>query len=160
MAGAGRPPPGPGFGVRAQGADCDILPALEDRVKIEHVAIWCQDLEGLRQFYETYLGARSNPKYVNQAKGFESYFLSFESGARMELMRMPWILEAREDSFRQSTGLAHLAFSVGSEERVEALTAALSAAGYEVLDGPRRTGDGYYESVVLDPEKNRIELTA
>jgi lactoylglutathione lyase len=133
--------------------------AVEDRVKIEHVAIWCQDLESLRRFYETYFGARSNLKYANQAKGFESYFLNFESGARMELMRRPSIPATTDDPRRQAAGLTHLAFSVGSEERVDALTAALASAGYEVLDGPRRTGDGYYESVVLDPEKNRIELT-
>jgi lactoylglutathione lyase len=123
------------------------------------MAIWCQDLEGLRQFYETYFDARSNPKYANEGKGFESYFLSFDSGARIELMRMPSIRETADDPYAQALGLAHLAFSVGSEERVDALTAALARGGYEVLDGPRRTGDGYYESAVLDPEKNRIEIT-
>ena len=128
-------------------------------MKIEHVAIWCRDLEGLRQFYETYFDARSNPKYANETKGFESYFLSFDSAARIELMRMPSIPGTADDAYAQATGLAHLAFSVGSEERVDALTAALASAGYEVLDGPRRTGDGYYESAVLDPEKNRIEIT-
>ena len=128
-------------------------------MKIEHMAIWCQDLEGLRQFYETFFDARSNPKYANEAKGFESYFLSFDSGARIELMRMPSIRETAGDPYAEDMGLAHLAFSVGSEERVDALTAALAGAGYEVLDGPRRTGDGYYESAVLDPEKNRIEIT-
>jgi lactoylglutathione lyase len=133
--------------------------SVEERVKIEHVAIWCQDLEGLRQFYETHFDARSNHKYANETKGFESCFLSFESGARIELMRMPSIPETADDPYAQATGLAHLAFSLGSEERVDALTAALKSAGYEVLDGPRRTGDGYYESAVLDPEKNRIEIT-
>ena len=128
-------------------------------MKIEHIAIWCQDLEGLRQFYETYFEARSIPKYANEGKGFESYFLSFDSGARIELMRMPSIRETADDPYAEDVGLAHLAFSVGSEERVDALTAALAGAGYEVLDGPRRTGDGYYESAVLDPEKNRIEIT-
>lgn len=128
-------------------------------MKIEHVALWCKDLEGLRHFYETYFGARSSRRYTNEAKRFQSYFLSFESGARMEVMRMPSIPETRDGPYRQSTGLTHLAFSAGSKERVDALTAALAGAGYEVVDGPRRTGDGYYESVVLDPEKNRIELT-
>jgi lactoylglutathione lyase len=132
---------------------------VEDRVKIEHMAIWCQDLEGLRQFYETYFDAKSNHKYANETKGFESYFLSFDLGARIELMRMGSIPETANDPYAQATGLAHLAFSVGSEERVDALTASLASAGYEVLDRPRRTGDGYYESVVLDPEKNRIEIT-
>jgi len=128
-------------------------------MKIEHIAIWCQDLEAMRQFYEAYLGARPNQKYVNEAKGFSSYFLSFDSGARIELMHRPSIPERGNEPSQQFTGLIHLAFSVGSEARVEALTSALERAGYEVLDGPRRTGDGYYESLVLDPENNRIEIT-
>jgi lactoylglutathione lyase len=132
---------------------------MEDSMKIEHIAIWCQDLEAMRQFYETYFGARSNRKYVNKARGFASYFLSFDSEARVELMHMPSIPERGNDPRRQATGLTHLAFSVGSEAGVEALTGALAQAGYEVLDGPRRTGDGYYESLVLDPENNRIEIT-
>ena len=128
-------------------------------MRIDHVAIWCKDLEALRQFYETYFGARPNRKYVNEAKGFESYFLSFDSGARVELMRLRSLAETASDPQTPSTGLAHLAFSAGSEEGVEALTTALEKAGHAVLDGPRRTGDGYYESVVLDPENNRIEIT-
>lgn len=128
-------------------------------MRIEHVAIWCKDLEILRAFYETHFAARSNEKYVNEATGFESYFLSFDSGARLELMRLPSMPQTTNDPYEQFTGLVHLAISVGSESRVDELTDELKKAGHAVLDGPRRTGDGYYESVVLDPENNRIEIT-
>lgn len=128
-------------------------------MRIEHVAIWCRELEILRAFYETHFGARSNEKYVNEATGFESYFLSFDSGARLELMRLPSISQTASDPHRQFTGLVHLAISVGSEDRVDELTEELRNAGHDLLDGPRRTGDGYYESVILDPESNRVEIT-
>ena len=128
-------------------------------MKIEHVAMWCKDLEGLRKFYETYFGATSNKKYVNKVKGFESYFLSFQSDMRLELMSMQSIPQSKNDPYKQSAGLIHIAVSVGSENRVDELTNKLRNAGYEVINGPRRTGDGYYESVVLDPENNRIEIT-
>lgn len=129
-------------------------------MRIEHAAIWCSDLERMKAFYEAFFGAAASGKYVNQAKEFESYFLSFGSGARLELMRMESIPERPGERSAQHLGLAHLAFSVGSEARVDELTAALERAGHRVLDGPRRTGDGYYESVVLDPEGCRIEITA
>jgi lactoylglutathione lyase len=135
------------------------MSALEACVRIEHVAIWCKDLESLRAFYERYFGARSNQKYVNETTGFESYFLTFDSGARLELMRLASIPRTAKDPHRQLTGLVHLAISVGSEDRVNQLSDELRKAGHEVLDGPRRTGDGYYECVVLDPEKNRLEIT-
>ena len=128
-------------------------------MRIEHAAIWCRDLEALRAFYETYFCAKSSAKYVNKAKGFESYFLRFDSGARLELMRVPSVPGSPGDPCVPSVGLAHLAFSVDSEARVDALTHALERAGHRVLHGPRRTGDGYYESVVLDPEENCIEIT-
>lgn len=128
-------------------------------MKIEHVAIWCRDLEIVRDFYGTYFGARSNEKYVNQATGFESYFLSFDSGARLELMHLPSTPQTANDPHEQFTGLVHLAISVGSEDRVDEVTDELKSAGHAVLDGPRRTGDRYYESVVLDPESNRVEIT-
>jgi lactoylglutathione lyase len=135
-------------------------PAPEYPMKIEHVAIWCRDLEALRDFYVSHFGARPGRFYRNEAKGFESCFLSFESGARLELMRSRSIPDSADDSYSQATGLTHLALSVGSESEVDALTGRLSQAGFEVLDGPRRTGDGFYESVVLDPERNRLEITA
>lgn len=129
-------------------------------MKLEHVAIWAADIEKLRDFYMRYFGARSNPLYVNPAKGFSSYFLSFGQGARLELMQMASIPASLDDPYRQSRGIAHIALSVGSESAVDALTVRLERDGYEILDGPRRTGDGYYESVALDPEGNRLEITA
>ncbi len=126
---------------------------------IEHIAIWTHDLERLRQFYETYFEAQSNAKYVNPRKQFESYFLTFANGARLELMQMPTVPPSKNDREQQFTGYIHLAFSVGSREAVDALTARLRDDGYRILDGPRTTGDGYYESVALDPDGNRIELT-
>ena len=129
-------------------------------MQIEHVAIWTRNLERLRQFYETYFQARSGAKYVNTGKQFESYVLEFDTGARLELMCRADIPASRNDPRRQFTGLIHLAWSTGSEEAVDALTERLGEDGYEVINGPRRTGDGYYESVVLDPDGNRIEITA
>ena len=128
-------------------------------MKVAHIAIWAKDIEVLRQFYEKYFEASSNEKYTNFKKGFSSYFLSFDSGARLEIMQMPKVPETANDPFEQYTGLTHIAISVGSAEKVDYLTANLAKNGYEVLDGPRETGDGYYESTVLDPENNRIEIT-
>jgi lactoylglutathione lyase len=128
-------------------------------VRIEHAAIWTGDLERLRAFYERYLGARAGELYENPANGFSSYFLTFDGGARLELMSMAAIPATRDDPFAQATGYAHLAFALGSEAAVDELTRALQADGYRVVDGPRRTGDGYYEAAILDPDANRIELT-
>ena len=127
---------------------------------IEHVAIWTEDLERLRAFYESYFEARSGEKYVNPTKGFQSYFLQFASGARLELMSMPSIPQTRGDIEQQFMGIIHLAFAVNSEQEVDRLTERLERDGYRVVDGPRRTGDGCYESVVFDPDGNRIEVTA
>jgi lactoylglutathione lyase len=128
-------------------------------VRIEHVALWTLDLERLAAFYETYFGARVGAPYVNAAKGFESRFLSFETGARLEIMRSSTLAPVRHEPGVQRMGLTHLALSLGSEACVDELTARLRGDGYPVLDGPRLTGDGYYESVVLDPDGNRLELT-
>jgi lactoylglutathione lyase len=127
-------------------------------MKIEHMAIWTGDIERMRKFYETYFGATSNARYVNAVKQFESYFLSFPEGARLEIMHSPGI-QPREHGDLQWSGYAHLAFSVGSREQVDALTGQLQRDGYRLLDGPRVTGDGYYESLFLDPDGNRIEIT-
>jgi lactoylglutathione lyase len=129
-------------------------------MRIEHVAVWTHDLDGLRDFYERWLGGVPGDRYERPETGYTSYFLSFDDGARLELMSRPDIPATKDSPHAQFTGLVHLAFALGSEERVDALTAELAAAGVEVLDGPRRTGDGYYESSVLDPDGNRIELTA
>ena len=128
-------------------------------MKIEHVAIWSKDIETLKQFYESHFGATSDKKYTNKTGEFKSYFLSFNSGARLELMRMSSIPETTNDPHKQFTGLIHLAISVGSEEKVDELTNEIKKAGYEIISEPRKTGDGYYESIVLDPEGNRIEIT-
>jgi lactoylglutathione lyase len=128
-------------------------------MEIEHIAIWTRDLEGLTSFYRTYFGARAGPKYTNPGKGFESCFLSFSGGTRLELMGVSGLMDAVGEGESPRKGYAHLAISVGSEERVDELTALLRREGVPVVDGPRRTGDGYYESCVLDPDGNRIEIT-
>jgi lactoylglutathione lyase len=128
-------------------------------MRIEHVAIWTKDLERLKSFYETYFEGRAGETYRNPAKGFESIWLTFPSGgARLELMRSA-TYAAGGAGGDAGLGYAHLALSVGSEERVVALTERLKKDGFRVLDGPRTTGDGYFESVVLDPEGNRVEIT-
>lgn len=129
-------------------------------MEIEHVAVWASDIEALRAFYQAYFDALANQKYTNEKTGFQSYFLTFSSGARLELMQRPDAEAAeRKEPGQEFAGYAHLAMSVGSEEAVDALTARLVGAGHACLSGPRRTGDGYYESVILDPEGNRIEIT-
>ena len=128
--------------------------------RIEHIALWVDDLEALSAFYAKAFAAQIGARYVNAAKGFESCFLTFESGARMELMTTSRLSPTRHAPGTQRMGLTHLAISLGSEAAVDELTARLRTEGIAVLDGPRRTGDGYYESVVLDPEGNRIEITA
>lgn len=128
-------------------------------MKIEHLAIWAKDLEVLKAFYVKYFGAEPNEKYRNTEKGFESYFLSFDSGARLELMHLESIPSNKNSFKKQYTGIIHFAFSVGSVEKVKALTNTLKTNGHKVIDGPRETGDGYYESVILDPEGNRVEIT-
>lgn len=126
---------------------------------IEHIAIWTKNLEQLKAFYEKYFQARANDKYINETRQFESYFLTFSSGPRLELMQIPGIPDSLDDTEAQFTGYTHVAISVGSKERVDVLTTQLQADGYQVLSAPHRTGDGYYESVMLDPDGNRIEIT-
>ena len=128
-------------------------------MKIEHVALWAKNIDNLKSFYEKYFNAKSNSKYTNPRKKFSSYFLSFDTDTRLEIMQMPSVPASKGNRCDQFLGYIHLAFSVGSEDKVNALTSKLADDGYEVLDGPRRTGDGYYESAVLDPENNRIEIT-
>ncbi len=126
-------------------------------MQIEHLALWCSDIEAMRDFYTTRFNASANARYDNPGKGFSSYFLSFGDGARLELMQRADIAERAS---AMSLGYAHIALRLGSVAAVDELTRALRAAGVPVVDGPRRTGDGYYESVILDPEGNRIELCA
>ncbi|MEA4970420.1 MAG: VOC family protein [Candidatus Pelethousia sp.] len=124
-------------------------------MKIDHMAMYVKDLEAARAFFETYFGAAANAKYRNPSSGLETYFLTFGRGARLEIMRRPGLAPAVEGP-RQ--GYAHLAFQVDGREGVDSLTARLKADGYTVLSGPRETGDGYYESCVLDAEGNSIEI--
>jgi lactoylglutathione lyase len=127
-------------------------------MKIEHIAIWTKDLARLINFYEKFFEVQSFSHYINEKNQFESYFLNFESGARLELMQRPDIEDLEESFGQEYWGYAHLAMSIGSEKRVDDLTKKLTDDGYKILDGPRRTGDGYYESVALDPDGNRIEI--
>ncbi len=129
-------------------------------IRIEHVALWTQDVDRLAAFYCDYFGATAGQRYVNPPKGFESRFVSFSGGARLELMRTTSLQPVPHEPGAQRMGLTHLALSMGSEERVNQLTERLRKDGHPVLDGPRRTGDGYYESVVLDPDGNRVEVVA
>jgi len=126
-------------------------------VKIEHIALYVNDLEGAKEFFERYLGAKANDGYHNTTTDFRSYFLTFDEGARMEIMHKPQMEDPEKTLNR--TGLVHVAFSVGSAERVDELTARLASDGYEVVSGPRTTGDGYYESCVVALEGNQIEIT-
>jgi len=128
-------------------------------MKIEHLAIWVDDIETMKAFYVTYFGMTSNQKYFNPKKQFESYFLSFPgSAARLELMRKPGILP---NSGHNNTmvGLAHFAIALHDKTAVDTLTEKLRADGYTIASEPRTTGDGYYESAVLDPEGNYVEIT-
>ena len=129
-------------------------------MRIEHIALWTQDLERFKRFYVDYFGAVAGSGYVNPAKGFASCFLSFGDGARIEAMTTTTLNPVAIEPGAQRMGLTHFALSLGSEAAVDELTQRLKADGFPVLDGPRRTGDGYYESVVLDPDGNRVEITA
>ncbi|WP_273273360.1 VOC family protein [Maribacter polysiphoniae] len=127
-------------------------------MKIEHLAVWVRDLERMKDFYGTYFEAVAGEKYYNPNKNFTSYFLSFDEGPRLELMYNPNISENLPGDVVH-LGLVHFAISVGSRKKVVELTEKLRNSGFEIVGEPRTTGDGYYESVVLDPENNRIEIT-
>ena len=126
-------------------------------MKIEHIAMYVNDLETARDFFVKYLGGVSNDGYHNKNTDFRSYFISFDDGARLELMNKPGLDDMEKPLNR--TGYVHIAFSVGSKEKVDELTAYLKAEGFDVISGPRTTGDGYYESCVVVIEGNQIELT-
>ena len=124
---------------------------------IEHIALYVKDLEAARDFFTTYLDGKPNDGYHNPRTDFRSYFISFDDGARLELMKKPEMVDLEKPLNR--TGYVHIAFSVGSNEKVDTLTEQLRSAGYEVVSGPRTTGDGYYESCIVAIEGNQIEIT-
>jgi len=126
-------------------------------MKIDHIALYVKDLEVSKSFYETYFGAKSNELYHNPKTGLHTYFLTFESGARLEIMWRPNLSERLDKVMNE--GFIHFAFSVGSKEDVDALTLKMIDEGYICSSAPRTTGDGYYESVILDPDGNMIEIT-
>jgi lactoylglutathione lyase len=127
-------------------------------MRIEHVALWTADLERLRGFYVEVLGASAGPKYLNPRTGFESCFLSFREGARLELMRRADV--AARGAGADAGGWAHVAFALGSREAVDEFAARLRARGLSIDSGPRQTGDGYYELAFRDPDGNRLEVVA
>ena len=124
---------------------------------IEHIAMYVNDLEAARDFFVKYLDGRSNDGYHNETTDFRSFFISFDSGARLEIMTKPELQDQTKPLNR--TGYAHIAVSVGSKEKVDELTDRLRTDGYEIVSGPRTTGDGYYESCIVVLEENQIEIT-
>jgi lactoylglutathione lyase len=127
---------------------------------LEHVAIWTNNLERLKDFYETYFCGSAGDKYTNPSTGFQSYFLAFESGARLEIMSKPGVPPNQNDTVdAQHLGFIHLAFGVPSMQEVEDKAAQLKTGGFPILRGPRKTGDGYYEFETLDPDNNRLEVS-
>lgn len=126
-------------------------------MNIEHIAMYVNDLEAARDFFIRYFDGKANEGYHNEKTGFRSYFLSFEDGIRLEIMNRPDMQD--HDKPLNRTGYSHIAFSLGSREAVDALTARLKQDGYNVISGPRTTGDGYYESCIIGIEGNQIEIT-
>lgn len=126
-------------------------------MKIEHIAMYVNDLEAAKDFFVKYFDGVPNDGYHNPKTDFRSYFLTFSDGARLEIMNRPKMADNEKDFMR--TGYIHIAFSLGSPKKVDALTRQLKEDGYEILSGPRTTGDGYYESCIAGPEGNQIELT-
>ena len=129
-------------------------------MKVDHIGMYVKDLQKIANFYTKYFkGTLSQPAYYNPKKNFTSHFISFESGDKLEIMHQPNIKEVKEQPKSQYIGFIHIAFSVGSKENVDKLAEQLKSDGYDIIDGPRTTGDGFYEACVLDPENNRVEFT-
>ena len=129
-------------------------------MKVDHIGIYAEDINRIANFYTKYFkGTLSQPAYHNPKKNFTSHFISFESGAKLEIMHQPNIPTVKREPKDQFIGFIHISFSVGSKENVNKLAAQLKEDGYEIIDGPRTTGDGFYEACVLDPENNRVEFT-
>ena len=126
-------------------------------MRIEHIAMYVNDLDAARDFFIRYFNAESNEGYHNKTTNFRSYFLSFDDGARLEIMNKPIMQDSEKALARM--GYVHIAFSLGSKAAVDTLTEILKHDGYEVISGPRTTGDGYYESCIIGIEGNQIEIT-
>jgi len=127
---------------------------------LEHAAIWTNKLEALKDYYVKYFNGLANKKYSNNINQFNSYFLTFKSGARLEIMSMPNIPENKNDTIvTQHQGIIHLAFGANTIQEVDEKAKQLKADGFAILSGPRKTGDGYYEFETLDPDNNRLEVT-
>ena len=125
-------------------------------MKIEHIAIWVQDLERMKDFYQKYFKGTASELYYNKQTGFKSYFIKFTDGSRLEIMTRPDIKNVKTGNL---LGYAHISISLGSKESVDKYTEKFEANGYSIMSKPRTTGDGYYESTILDPEGNLLELT-
>ena len=126
-------------------------------MKLEHIAMYVINLEATKDFFVKYFNANSNDGYYNSKTQFRSYFLTFEDGARLEIMNKPDLIKT--EKHLNQLGYIHIAFSVGNKEKVDLLTTRLKEDGYEVISGPRTTGDGYYESCIVGIEGNQIEIT-
>ncbi len=126
-------------------------------MRIEHIAMYVKDLEAAKEFFIKYFNATSNERYHNKTTDFRSYFLSFDDGARLEIMNKPQVVDDEKNLNRR--GYIHIAFSLGSKAAVDALTERIKNDGYDVISGPRTTGDGYYESCIVGIEGNQIEIT-
>ena len=129
-------------------------------MKVDHIAIWTANLEGLKNFYTHYFDASASGIYYNHSKEFSSYFLNFDGECRVEIMEMPGIPKSKNDALKQFSGLIHFAIKVGSKAEVEKITEVIRNDGFRVISEPCTIGDGYYESVILDPDGNRIEILA
>ena len=127
-------------------------------MKIDHIAIYVENLEATKEFFIKYFNATANNLYHNPKTELSTYFLSFEDNTRLEIMSRPNMIKTEFNLYRQ--GFIQLSFSIGNKEKVNELTARLKNDGYKILSGPRTTGDGYYESCVLGPENNILELVA
>ena len=127
-------------------------------IRLDHLALYTSQLEVIRQFYEKYFGATANEKYLNPRKEFESYFLSFAGETRLEIMQKKSVNSGTDSDAEEYLGLTHFALLLGSKASVDQLTERLRADNYRIVGEPRTTGDGYYESVILDPDGNRVEL--
>ena len=128
-------------------------------MKIDHIAVWTKQLEKMRHFYEYYFHGNAGEKYINPRKNFESYFVVFDGGSKLELMEKLEVDSKLHDDIENYLGITHFAFSTGNRKNVDELTEQLRTDGFKVIGEPRTTGDGFYESVILDPDGNKVEIT-